>query len=202
MFPAPSQLCFCSVSCVLAPGSTNIPSLSSSPRPRSFPDCTQPLTELCSLSWPLLLPSQSQLSRAVPRETALCWDVQSRDELAWRRGTVGMTREFLLSVSGSPGCLSSVLQVEPGAQCPHRCPHPLWHNQENALRDKGLREKDRAFLTDKDHAAFLLTVVFWLPGMPRAGLERYPKGLQPCQAFDVGGQGINVDFLNQQRARI
>lgn len=34
--------------------------------------------------------------------------------------------------------------------------------------------------------------------MPRAGLEHCPKGLQPCQAFDVGGQGINVDFLNQR----
>lgn len=77
------------------------------------------------------------------------------------------------------------------------------------LRDKGrgncssgLREKDRTFLTEKDHVASLLPVVLWLPRMPRADLEHYPKRIQPCQAFDVGGQGINVDFLNQQRARI
>lgn len=147
MFPALSQLCFCSVSCFLAPGSTNIPSLSSYLHPHSFPDCTQPLKELCSLSWPLF--SQSWLSKAVCSQrdnSVLGW--ASREELGLGESSPAVECSWAARDNGNDHgnsccpCLdhlgvtsapcprwSPVLSASPFS---HRCPHLLWHDQDNA----------------------------------------------------------------------
>lgn len=193
MSPAPSQLCFCSASCLLAPGSTNIPSCSPTPSLMAL-SLRQSSALFPGLSCFPHDPGCQELS--VPRETTPCWDVQSREELGLEESSPAVECSWAARDNGndhgnsccpcpdhlgmtSAPCSrwSPVLGASPS---PHRCPHPTrtMHRRDKGRGScsPGSREEDRTFLTDKDHVAFLLTVVLWLPAMPRAGLERYPKG--------------------------